>query len=192
MQPGVFLPLQCASVGSKRFKEKDCKILLRPLVKLEDRKLFTFYLLSCFATSRPIDRLRNPMLEDRKLFTFYLLSCFVTSRPIDRLRNPRLKDRKLSVIFSCFAAPRQARASAILFYFHFPECGNEVLTPINSTLIHTKTRPGIRDGLHRIVSTGYNPNSFLISSTASSFSQPKYSISRSVSRPFSQTFSTAV
>lgn len=38
----------------------------------------------------------------------------------------------------------------------------------------------------------YNPNSLRISSTASSFSQPKNSISRSVSRPFSQTFTRSV
>ena len=38
----------------------------------------------------------------------------------------------------------------------------------------------------------YNPNSLRISSTASSFSQPKNSISRSVSRPSSQTFTRSV
>ena len=38
----------------------------------------------------------------------------------------------------------------------------------------------------------YSPNSLRMQSTASSFSHPKYSISRSTSRPFSQTFSTCV
>ena len=51
---------------------------------------------------------------------------------------------------------------------------------------HEKAAPD-RGGSSDSAIRGYNPNARRISSTASSFSQPKNSISRSVSRPSSHT-----